>query len=58
MDGLRNYHTKVKLSLTEKDKYSLITLMWNLKISMSDSIYQIDSHGKQTHGYQGRNGGE
>ena len=41
-----------EVSLTEKDTYSLITLLWNLKINQSDPIYkiEIDSHRKQTHG--------
>ena len=37
----------------------MIALTWNLKININDSIYKIetDSHRKQTHGYQGRKGG-
>lgn len=41
MDGLRGIILS-EVSLTERNKYSLITLMWNLKINISDSIYKIE----------------
>ena len=42
MDGPRDYHTN-KGSQTEKDKYHMISLMWNLKKkNTSELIYKTE----------------
>ena len=39
-------------SQTEKDKYCMISLMWNLKYDTNKLISKMDSHRKQTYVFQ------
>ena len=54
MDGPIDYHTK--WSKSDKDKYPIISLMWNLKNNTNESnLYtkwkQTHRHRKQTYGH-------
>ena len=53
--------TLSEVSQTEKDKYYIITCMWNLKINANELIYKIETdfrHRKQTYGCQSGKRGE
>ena len=41
MDGPRDFHTK--WSQTEKDKYDMTSLMWNLKNNTNELIYKTET---------------
>ena len=41
MDGSRNYYTKC--DKLDKDKYYIITHMWNLKYGKNEHIYKTET---------------
>ena len=57
MNATRYSHTK--WSQKEKDKYHMISHMWNLIYGINEPIYRKETHGlgEQTCGYQRGRGG-
>ena len=45
MDGVRRYHVK-KISQSEKDKYGMISLMWNLRNKTDENWCVGEKRGK------------